>query len=185
MQACVCASRSQAETRIFWLNRWYTDAVVLWDWIISLPREWRFVCSSISQIYQYYWLISKIWKVTDYNFTVSPQCLSQIFRFRVHGVSWRSLICSAGNIDSCIVYVRSTEIRFGRYWVILVVPYVLSIYLKDYTVETCLKVFKVCTRILFNITYSILVKAPVALALWNQAGAEGSINVFLCDCPYI
>ena len=24
------------------------DAVVLWDWIISIPREWRFVCFLLS-----------------------------------------------------------------------------------------------------------------------------------------
>ena|ERR1700761_8112287 len=28
-----------------------TDAVVLWDWIISLPREWKYVGSPSSYIY--------------------------------------------------------------------------------------------------------------------------------------
>ena len=42
--AMCTASTPSLFSRIFWrLSFWPIDAVVLWDWIISLPREYRFV----------------------------------------------------------------------------------------------------------------------------------------------
>ncbi|KAJ7170206.1 hypothetical protein C8R46DRAFT_1350082 [Mycena filopes] len=76
-------------------------AVVIWDWLISLPREWRFV-----------------WKT-----------------------HWTPVK---------IAYL------FCRYWVIVVVPYLLYCFVMDHSLETCQKIYKI----------------PVGLALWNQVGSE-------------
>ncbi|KAI0317395.1 hypothetical protein OF83DRAFT_1083633 [Amylostereum chailletii] len=45
---------------------------------------------------------------------------------------------------------------FCRYWLLIVMPYVLWCYTVNHSWETCLKVYK----------------SPVALAMWNQVGAE-------------
>ncbi|KAK7465431.1 hypothetical protein VKT23_005409 [Stygiomarasmius scandens] len=81
-------------------------AVVIWDWLISLPREYRF-----------------IWK-------------SQ----------WTPVK---------VAYL------FCRYWVILVVPYLLYAFVGDHPTETCAKIFKI----------------PVALAMWNQVGSESVLLI--------
>ena len=42
----MCTASTPLFSRFFWrLSFWPIDAVVLWDWIISLPREYRFVRS--------------------------------------------------------------------------------------------------------------------------------------------
>ncbi|KAG7452283.1 uncharacterized protein BT62DRAFT_295505 [Guyanagaster necrorhizus] len=81
-------------------------AVVLWDWMISLPREWRFV-----------------WKT-----------------------HWTPVK---------VAYL------FCRYWVIIVVPYLLFCFVVDHSLETCRKIYKV----------------PVALAMWNQVGSESVLLI--------
>ncbi|KAG6380915.1 hypothetical protein JVT61DRAFT_5307 [Boletus reticuloceps] len=81
-------------------------AVVVWDWIISLPREWRF-----------------IWKTT-----------------------WTPVK---------IAYL------FCRYWVIVVVPYLLYAFVTNHTQEVCEKIYKI----------------PVALAMWNQVGSESVLLI--------
>ncbi|PBK76825.1 hypothetical protein ARMSODRAFT_245299 [Armillaria solidipes] len=81
-------------------------AVVLWDWLISLPREWRFV-----------------WKT-----------------------HWTPVK---------IAYL------FCRYWVIIVVPYLLFCFVVDHSLETCRKIYKI----------------PVALAMWNQVGSESVLLI--------
>ncbi|KAF9479410.1 hypothetical protein BDN70DRAFT_932567 [Pholiota conissans] len=81
-------------------------AVVLWDWIISLPREFRFV-----------------WKTRW-----TPVKLAYLF---------------------C------------RYWVIVVVPYLLFCFVVDHSLETCQRIYKI----------------PVALAMWNQVGSESVLLI--------
>lgn len=81
-------------------------AVVLWDWVVCLPREWQF-----------------IWRT-----------------------SWTPVKAS---------YI------FCRYWVIAVVPYLLYCFVIDHSEETCKKIYKV----------------PVALAMWNQVGAESVLLI--------
>ncbi|KAH0838057.1 hypothetical protein J3R83DRAFT_6297 [Lanmaoa asiatica] len=81
-------------------------AVVVWDWIISLPREWRF-----------------IWKTT-----------------------WTPVK---------VAYL------FCRYWVIVVVPYLLYAFVTNHTQEVCEKIYKI----------------PVALAMWNQVGSESVLLI--------
>ncbi|KLO07103.1 hypothetical protein SCHPADRAFT_665082 [Schizopora paradoxa] len=79
----------------------WIDAVVLWDWIVCLPREYRFIWKSN-------------WTAAKYAYL------------------------------------------FCRYWVIVVIPFILYCYIQDHSQERCLQLFR----------------APVALAMWNQAGAE-------------
>ncbi|KAJ7610802.1 hypothetical protein FB45DRAFT_941665 [Roridomyces roridus] len=81
-------------------------AVVIWDWLISLPREWRFV-----------------WKT-----------------------HWTPVK---------VAYL------FCRYWVIVVVPYLLYCFVVNHPLETCQKIYKI----------------PVALALWNQVGSESVLLI--------
>ncbi|EJC98741.1 uncharacterized protein FOMMEDRAFT_96211, partial [Fomitiporia mediterranea MF3/22] len=76
-------------------------AVVVWDWIISLPREYKFIWKSN-------------WTAAKFSYL------------------------------------------FCRYWVLFVMPYILSVFVTNHSKETCLKIFR----------------SPVALAMWNQAGAE-------------
>ncbi|KZV76958.1 hypothetical protein PENSPDRAFT_679628 [Peniophora sp. CONT] len=76
-------------------------AVVLWDWLTCLPREWYL-----------------IWKTR-----------------------WTPVKCA---------YL------FCRYWSIAVVPYLLFCFVVNHSRETCERIYQ----------------SPVALALWNQAGAE-------------
>ncbi|KAH8110611.1 hypothetical protein DFH11DRAFT_755414 [Phellopilus nigrolimitatus] len=76
-------------------------SVVVWDWIVSLPREYKFIWKSS-------WTAAKI------------------------------------------------SYLFCRYWILIVMPYVLTVFVADHSVETCQKIYK----------------SPVALAMWNQAGAE-------------
>ncbi|TDL21002.1 hypothetical protein BD410DRAFT_750322 [Rickenella mellea] len=90
-----------AQHFIFVTQVFFCYAVVIWDWIVCLPSEWRFV-----------------WKT-----------------------SWTAVKLS---------YL------FCRYWVIFVMPYVLFSFVSDHSLEYCQTHFKV----------------PVALAMWNQAGAE-------------
>ncbi|KAG9019820.1 hypothetical protein FRB90_005968 [Tulasnella sp. 427] len=82
------------------------DAVCLWDWLVSLPREWRLIWKS-------QWSVIKV----------------------------LYLLC--------------------RYWVLLVVPYVLWVFTQDHSLEACMKLYK----------------SPVALAMWNQLWAEGVLLV--------
>ncbi|KAI5122383.1 hypothetical protein M0805_004140 [Coniferiporia weirii] len=86
------------------------DAVVVWDWVVSLPREYKF--SS--------WTAAKL------------------------------------------------SYLFCRYWVLLVMPYILSVFVGNHSLETCQRIYR----------------SPVALAMWNQAGAEGASH-FLFRIPYL
>ncbi|KAF9041776.1 hypothetical protein BDZ89DRAFT_1009578 [Hymenopellis radicata] len=81
-------------------------AVVLWDWIISLHREYRFVWNT-------HWTPVKI------------------------------------------AYL------FCRYWVIVVVPYLLYCFVVDHDQETCQRIYRI----------------PVALAMWNQVGSESVLLI--------
>ncbi|THH18409.1 hypothetical protein EW146_g2573 [Bondarzewia mesenterica] len=81
-------------------------AVVLWDWVISLPREWQFI--------------------------------------------WRT----------CWTPVKVAYL-FCRYWVIAVVPYLLYCFVIDHPFDECRKIYKI----------------PVALAMWNQVGAESVLLI--------
>lgn len=81
-------------------------AVTLWDWLVSIQREYRL-----------------IWK--------SPWSVIKVLY----------LLC--------------------RYWVILVVPYVLWVFTQDHTEEECWKLYK----------------SPVALAMWNQVWSEGVLLI--------
>ncbi|SJL06154.1 uncharacterized protein ARMOST_09490 [Armillaria ostoyae] len=99
-------------------------AVVLWDWLISLPREWRFV-----------------WK-THW----TPVKIAYLFcRYEIQVAVFSSL----------------QFIPFDRYWVIIVVPYLLFCFVVDHSLETCRKIYKI----------------PVALAMWNQVGSESVLLI--------
>ncbi|KAF8140557.1 hypothetical protein EV363DRAFT_1151677 [Boletus edulis] len=95
-----------AQHFIYVTQVYFCYAVVVWDWIISLPREWRF-----------------IWKTT-----------------------WTPVK---------IAYL------FCRYWVIVVVPYLLYAFVTNHTQEVCEKIYKI----------------PVALAMWNQVGSESVLLI--------
>ncbi|KDR85774.1 hypothetical protein GALMADRAFT_1325360 [Galerina marginata CBS 339.88] len=90
-----------ADHFIYVTQVYFCDAVVLWDWIISLPREYRFV-------------------------------------WRTH---WTPV---------------KMAYLFCRYWVIIVVPYLLYCFVVDHPKATCERIYKI----------------PVALAMWNQVGSE-------------
>ncbi|KAF8560075.1 hypothetical protein OG21DRAFT_1400902 [Imleria badia] len=95
-----------AQHFIYVTQVYFCYAVVVWDWIISLPREWRF-----------------IWKTT-----------------------WTPVK---------VAYL------FCRYWVIVVVPYLLYAFVTNHTQEVCEKIYKI----------------PVALAMWNQVGSESVLLI--------
>ncbi|KAG8949319.1 hypothetical protein FRC04_008921 [Tulasnella sp. 424] len=48
-----------------------------------------------------------------------------------------------------------------RYWVLLIIPYVLWVFVEDHSEAACLKLFK----------------SPVALAMWNQLWSEGVLLI--------
>ncbi|KAG8934363.1 hypothetical protein FRC02_010108 [Tulasnella sp. 418] len=87
-------------------------AVCLWDWLISLKREYHLI-----------W--KKRWSVVK------------------------------------VLYILC------RYWVIIIMPYVLWVFIEDHSEEACFKLYR----------------SPVALAMWNQLWSEGVLlirtNAFL------
>ncbi|KAH9486229.1 hypothetical protein JR316_0000293 [Psilocybe cubensis] len=95
-----------ADHFIYVTQVYFCDAVVLWDWIISLTREYRFV-------------------------------------WRTH---WTPVK---------VAYL------FCRYWVIIVVPYLLYCFVVDHSRETCERIYKI----------------PVGLAMWNQVGSESVLLI--------
>ncbi|KAI0937193.1 hypothetical protein AcV5_005150 [Taiwanofungus camphoratus] len=76
-------------------------AIVVWDWVLALPREVRF-----------------IWKT-----------------------SWTPV---------------KMAYLFCRYWVLIVVPYLLWAFCSNHPLSTCQRIYKI----------------PVSLAMWNQVSAE-------------
>ncbi|PPQ79408.1 hypothetical protein CVT25_002678 [Psilocybe cyanescens] len=99
------AELETADHFIYVTQVYFCDAVVLWDWIISLTREYRFV-------WRTHW---------------TPVKLAYLF---------------------C------------RYWVIIVVPYLLYCFVVDHSRETCERIYKI----------------PVALAMWNQLVPQSFLN---------
>ncbi|KAF8910175.1 hypothetical protein CPB84DRAFT_1672890 [Gymnopilus junonius] len=98
------ASAETAEHFIYVTQVYFCDAVVLWDWIISLPREYNFV-------------------------------------WRTH---WTPV---------------KMAYLFCRYWVIVVVPYLLYCFVVDHPRETCERIYK------------------ASLAMWNQVGSESVLLI--------
>jgi hypothetical protein len=101
---------------------WTIDAVVLWDWVISLPREWRFVRSSTINIHESY-------------------------IFYLSGLE-NSLDTGQGCLPVLPVRLTFNALQVlliigGRYWVIAVVPYLLYCFVMDHSLETCQKIYKV------------------------------------------
>ncbi|KAL5535985.1 hypothetical protein ACEPAF_4079 [Sanghuangporus sanghuang] len=99
----VAAALTEAQHFIFVTQIYFCCmyAVFVWDWLVSLPREYKFI--------------------------------------------WKS-----GWTAAKMSYL------FCRYWVLLVMPYILFIYVTNHSWEDCQKLYR----------------SPVALAMWNQAGAE-------------
>ena len=99
------------------------DAVVVWDWLISLPREYRFVstraivCLTLHEV-----LHAQIWK-THW----TPVKVAYLFCRYVFNSS-----CDA----TCGADAYS-------YWVITVVPYLLYCFVVDHSLSTCRKIYKV------------------------------------------
>jgi hypothetical protein len=98
------------------------DTVVLWDWIISLPREWQYVkpfppthlCNSHGDI-------SQIWKTSW-----TPVKVAYLF---------------CRYVDSKPSDAAHPNIH--RYWVITVVPYLLYAFVNNHSLETCERIYKV------------------------------------------
>ncbi|KAL5533731.1 hypothetical protein ACEPAG_191 [Sanghuangporus baumii] len=99
----VAAALAEAQHFIFVTQIYFCCmyAVFAWDWLVSLPREYKFI--------------------------------------------WKS-----GWTAAKMSYL------FCRYWVLFVMPYILFIYVTNHSWEDCQKLYR----------------SPVALAMWNQAGAE-------------
>jgi hypothetical protein len=97
------------------------DTVVLWDWIISLPREWKYVSTQIpTHLYSSYDDISQIWKTSW-----TPVKVAYLFCRYV------------GSNPS------NSHLNIHRYWVITVVPYLLYAFVINHSLETCQRIYKV------------------------------------------
>ena len=61
-----------------------------------------------------------------------------------------------------------------RYWVIVVVPYLLYAFVTNHTQEVCEKIYKVSSHCRPNAMPYLrhFAQIPVALAMWNQVGSE-------------
>ena len=131
------------------------DAVVLWDWLTSLDREWRFVHNF------------SFFRVLGSSFSRSG---------RPTGLQSKSRICSAGmSIRVPPIVCPST----CSYWVIGVVPYLLYCFVGDHTLEKCQRIYRVKMTfplLIFYLTYDYQI--PVALAMWNQVGSECEVLPF-------
>jgi hypothetical protein len=100
------------------------DTVVLWDWIISLPREWQYVnpfppthlCNSQGDI-------SQIWKTSW-----TPVKVAYLF---------------CRYVDSKTSNAAHLLVNIYRYWVITVVPYLLYAFVNNHSLETCQRIYKV------------------------------------------
>ena len=66
-------------------------------------------------------------------------------------------------------------------------PYVLFSFVSDHTMETCEKIYKVLSHYIHVVPLSNLLnsQAPVALAMWNQIGAEGRLLARLTRKAYL
>lgn len=96
------------------------DTVVLWDWIISLPREWQYVrAPSLTQLAHSD--VLQIWKTPW-----TPVKVAYLF--------CRSVSSKIDPISHLSIY---------RYWVITVVPYLLYAFVINHSLETCQKIYKV------------------------------------------
>ena len=101
------------------------DTVVLWDWIISLPREWQYVnpfppthmCNSYDDTLQ-------IWKTSW-----TPVKVAYLF--------CRYVDSKTSNA------VHAQHFNIHRYWVITVVPYLLYAFVNNHSLETCQRIYKV------------------------------------------
>jgi hypothetical protein len=113
------------------------DAVVLWDWVISLSREWRYVCAIPTPFPKSgsFWLPGM----------EDPLDAGQIC-VPVLPVSIRYGSAQPGS-----------NLSSYRYWVIAVVPYLLYCFAMDHSKETCLKIYRVSTFCTFlpNVTKSL------------------------------
>jgi Family of unknown function (DUF6533) len=132
-----------------------TDAVVIWDWVTSLPREWRFVNSKV---------------LTSGAF--SDRRRSQIWKTHWTPVKMAYLFCRY--VIFCLNCITAMLKPNARYWVIAVVPYLLYSFVMDHSLETCQKIFRVSITIILRDSFglSIFLQIPVALAMWNQVGSE-------------
>jgi hypothetical protein len=71
--------------------------------------------------------------------------------------SKRSTYLCALSMLMNMLFVKSkwTAAKFSyilcRYWVLLVIPYVLSVYVNNYTMEQCEKVLKVLKLLIFRL----------------------------------
>ena len=100
------------------------DTVVLWDWIISLPREWQYVNPfPPTHLYNSHCNISQIWKTSW-----TPVKVAYLF---------------CRYVDS--ITSNATNLSIRRYWVITVVPYLLYAFVNNHTLETCQRIYKVNT----------------------------------------
>lgn len=100
------------------------DTVVLWDWIISLPREWQYVSAhSHTHLCNSYDDLSQIWKTSW-----TPVKVAYLF-------------CRYVNSDSKL---SDPHLNIHRYWVITVVPYLLYAFVNNHSLETCQRIYKVC-----------------------------------------
>ena len=126
------------------------DAVVVWDWLISLHREWQFVR-----------LFSPFVAVADDvvpdledSLDSSQDCLS----FLQVG---RRPVCP----NDSVTYA-------DRYWVLAMIPYLLYCFVLDHSLETCQKIYKVSNEYMRFLSSFDPLQIPVALAMWNQVGSE-------------
>jgi hypothetical protein len=100
------------------------DAVVVWDWLISLPREWRFVRLLPFCLFA---LLTSRSDLEDH-LDARQSCIPFLsVRSRSHAMSFTTLT------------------SLNSYWVIAVVPYLLFAFVTNHTLEVCERIYKVGT----------------------------------------
>ncbi|KAJ7492307.1 hypothetical protein FB451DRAFT_1551694 [Mycena latifolia] len=148
-QVYFCAMCKSISASASVLTESLSDAVVIWDWIISLPREWRFV-----------------WK-THW----TPVKMAYLFcRQVVHRVHLQRLTSLVGTVTglspwslTCCTASFSTTPSSKRFHMTSFRPnhHLPSYSLYHDHLPSCQKIYKV----------------PVALALWNQVGSESVLLI--------
>lgn len=100
------------------------DTVVLWDWIISLPREWKYVSP---------------FSPTSTHLCNSRSDISQIWKTSWTPVKVAYLFCRYVELKTSNI----AHLNIHRYWVITVVPYLLYAFVNNHSLETCQRIYKV------------------------------------------
>ena len=136
-----------------------TDAVVVWDWALSLPREWRFV------------------RTISACLNPGPSHHLADMAYAVDTSQARVPVLPVSRSNGDIRCHRRT--RSIRYWVMAVVPYLLWAFCTNHTLEECLRIFRVCVipESCRSLKLTASLQIPVALAMWNQVGAEAILLI--------